>query len=158
MNNELDLWLDEWIKKHASDIAANTYGFSGAFANWAIANPDFSCRDDGSSGHCDFDPCDIARLESIRHETRQAYYVMESLSRVHAYFVGLREGFTVSSIGSALSKDDWASTFYKDKDYKQITALREALNGANLAIALGATFASLAGPGGEHQINHEIQL
>ena len=150
-NNDLDVWLDQWVGKHVADIANNTYGFTGAFAAWAIGNPDFSCRDDGSSSHCDFDPCDIARLQNVHHETREAYYVMESLSRFHTYFVGMREGFTVSAIGSALSKDDWATTFYKDKDYKQVAALREALNFANMAVGIGASFASLAGPEGEYQ-------
>ena len=67
------------------------------------------------------------------------------MTRLHNYFTGLREAFTVSSIGAALSKDGWAEMFYVDKDVKSMLELREALNG--IAIALGIVCA-LAGIGG----------
>lgn len=73
---------------------------------------------------------------------------MESINRFHAYFMGMREGFTVSAIGAALSKDDWATTFYRDKDAKQVTALREVLNAAQTIVGIGSAFAGLGGPSG----------
>ena len=141
--NSLDVWLNTWVGQHVADIAANPAGFTGSFANWAIGNPDFSCRDDGSSSDCDFNPCDIATLNNKGSEIREAYYVMESLSRIHTYFMGMREGFTVSAIGAALSKDNWAMTFYKDKDVKQVQALREVLNALTMIVGVGAAFAGL---------------
>ena len=148
VNNNMDVWLDQWVSKHVAEIAANNYGFTGAFASYAIGNPDFSCRDDGSSSDCDFNPCDIATLNNLGTEIRPAYYVMESVNRFHAYFMAMREGFTVSAIASALSKDDWATTFYIDKDVKQVQALREVLTASQAIIGIGAAMASLAGPVG----------
>lgn len=58
--------------------------------------------------------CDVAN----------AYYTMESLNRFHTYSTGLSQAFEVSAIATALSKDDWAETFYVDKDVKSIIALR----------------------------------
>ncbi|KAL9128843.1 MAG: hypothetical protein Q9217_002569 [Psora testacea] len=144
--HNLDAWLNTWVEKHAADIAANSYGFTGAFATWAIGNPDFSCRDDGSSSACDFNPCDIEMLNNKGPEIREAYYVMESLNRIHAYFMGLREGFTVSAIGAALSKENWASTFYRDKDNKQVNALKQALSAIQIVIGIGTAVASVANP------------
>ena len=147
--HNLDAWLNTWVGKHGAEIAANAAGFTGAFASWAVGNPNFDCRDDGSKSDCDFNPCDIATLNSKGPEIREAYYVMESLNRIHTYFMGLREGFTVSAIASALSKDDWASTFYRDKDVKQVTALREVLNALAMVVGIGAAFAGLGGAAGK---------
>ena len=152
VNNNMDVWLDQWVSKHVADIAANNYGFTGAFASYAVGNPDFSCRDDGSTSDCDFNPCDIATLNSLGSEVRQAYYVMESINRFHSYFMGMRQGFTVSAIASALSKDNWATTFYKDKDDKQVKALREILTATQAIIGICAAFAGLAGPIGREGI------
>ena len=44
-----DKWLDEWVFKHPKIIANNPAGFAGAWGQWAFGNPDWSCRDDGSS-------------------------------------------------------------------------------------------------------------
>ena len=48
---------------------------------------------------------------------------MEPLDRFHTYFTGLTQAFEVSAITTALSKDDWAETFYVNKDVKNIIAL-----------------------------------
>ena len=58
----------------------------------------------------------------------------------------LREAFAVSAIGAALSKDSWATTFYKDKDDKSVTALKEIFNVLSTVVGIGAAFAGLAGP------------
>lgn len=70
---------------------------------------------------------------------------MESMVRLHTYFTGLREAFTISSIAAALSKDGWAATFYVDHDNKAVLGLRESFNG--VAMVVGITCA-LAGVGG----------
>ncbi|KAI4176712.1 MAG: hypothetical protein LQ346_007828 [Caloplaca aetnensis] len=145
--NNLDGWLDTWWATHQTDIAANSKGFAGAFGRWAVGNPDWSCRDDGSSSNCDFDICNDDILNAKGNETRQAYYVMESVNRLHSYFAGLSQAFQTASIAAALSKDSWATMFYKDKDVKSVTALKEVLNVATTVIGIGAAFAALAPAG-----------
>ena len=70
---------------------------------------------------------------------------MESLTRIHGYFTGLRESFTVAAIGAALSKDDWAETFYTDKDDKSVVALREVLNSISMVVGLVSALSGLGG-------------
>ncbi|KAL8926287.1 MAG: hypothetical protein Q9208_003009 [Pyrenodesmia sp. 3 TL-2023] len=143
-SNGLDAWLDAWWTTHQADITANSRGFAGAFGRWAVGNPDWSCRDDGSSSNCDFDTCNDDILNAKGNETRQAYYVMQSVNRLHSYFSGLSQAFQTASIAAALSKDSWATTFYKDKDVKSVTALKEILNAATTVVGIGAAFAGLA--------------
>ncbi|KAL8812014.1 MAG: hypothetical protein Q9200_001346 [Gallowayella weberi] len=80
-------------------------------------------------------------------EIRQAYYTIEAVNRLHSYFTGLGQAFQVASFGAALSKDSWATTFYKDKDVKSVTALREVFNAITTVIGIGAAFGGLAGAG-----------
>jgi hypothetical protein len=141
-----DAWLDSWWQNASSLVKTNSAGFAGAFGQWSLGNPDWSCRDDGSSSDCDFDPCDNRVLNDLGNSTRQAYYVVESVNRLHSYFTGLSQSFEVSAIASALSKDSWAMTFYRDKDDKSAVVLKEVLNGMNMVVGIGAAFAGLAGP------------
>lgn len=145
--NCLDEWLDNWWSNHQGDISGNSKGFAGAFGEWAIGNPDWSCRDDGSSSDCDFDPCDSNILNGKGNETRQAYYVMESVNRLHSYFTGLSEAFQAASIAAALSKDSWATIFYKDKDDKSVTALKETLVAVTAVVGTAAACSALGGAG-----------
>ena len=118
----MDPWLNNWWTNYSSAITSNSYGFAGAFSNWAVGNPDFNCQDDGSNNDCDFNPCDIVSLNN-NPDIRQAYYVMEPLNRLYTYFTGLSQAFTTSSIAAALAKDEWALTLPKDKDDKAATIL-----------------------------------
>ena len=138
----MDSWLNDWWNNYSSAITSNSYGFAGAFGNWAIGNPDFNCQTDGSTSDCDFNPCDIVTLNN-NPDVQQAYYVMESLNRFHSYFTGLGQAFTTSSIAAALSKDEWAETFYIDKDDKAATILKEILNALGTIIGLVGAFAGL---------------
>lgn len=113
-----------------------------AFGNWAVGNPDFNCQDDGSNTDCDFDPCNIVALNS-NPDVANAYYTMESLNRFHTYFTGLSQAFEVSAIATALSKDEWAETFYVDKDVKSIIALRLVFAFLQIIIGIGAALAGL---------------
>ena len=141
----LDSWLNNWWNAHLANITAGSNGFAAAYGLWAIGNPDWSCRDDGSDSDCDFDPCDNRVLNDIGNDTREAYYVLESVTRLHTYFTGLSQAFEVSSIFAALSKDSWATTFYRDKDDKSVSILKEILNAVGIVIGLGSAFAGLAG-------------
>ncbi len=141
-----DSWLDNWWQNSTFLLKVSRAGFAGAFGQWAIGNPDWSCRDDGSSSDCDFDPCDNRVLNGLGKTTREAYYVIESVNRLHTYFTGLSQSFEVSAIAAALSKDSWATTFYRGKDDKSAVVLKEVLNAVNTVIGIGAAFAALAGP------------
>ena len=145
VSNNLDTWLNTWITTNQANITANEYGFAGAFGQWAQGDPDWSCRDDGSSSDCDFDPCDNRVLNDKGDQVREAYYVLEAVNKLHSYFTGLSQAFEVSSIFAALSKDEWAETFYKDKDDKSVTVLKEILNAVATVIGIGAAFAGLGG-------------
>ncbi|KAL8846688.1 MAG: hypothetical protein Q9221_008247 [Calogaya cf. arnoldii] len=116
--NDMDNWLNNWWSNHTAFISANSKGFAGAFGEWATGN-----------------------------DMRQAYYTIESGNRLHSYFIGLGQSFQVASIGAALSKDSWATTFYNDKDVKSATVLREVLNALTSVIGIGAAFGGLGGAG-----------
>ena len=68
---------------------------------------------------------------------------MESLDRFHTCFTGLSQAFEVSAIATALSKDDWAETFYVDKEVKSITALRLVFAFLQIIIGIGAALAGM---------------
>ena len=146
-NNNLDSWLNDWWNAHLSNITAGGSGIAGVWGLWAIGNPDWTCRDDGSDSNCDFDPCDNRVLNDKGDDIREAYYVLESITRLHSYFKGLSEAFEVSALFAALSKDSWATTFYKDKDVKSIGILREIFNAVGAIVGIGSAFAGLAGSG-----------
>ncbi|PLB55528.1 hypothetical protein P170DRAFT_443287 [Aspergillus steynii IBT 23096] len=136
-------WLNSWWDGHTDQVSSNTAGFAGAFGQWAMGNPDWSCSDSGSNTDCDLNLCDNRVLNDKGDDIRPAYYVLESVNRLHTYFTGLGEAFTTTALGAALSKDEWALTFYKDKDAKSVTALKEALNAVTTIVDIGATFAGL---------------
>ncbi|KAI2792241.1 hypothetical protein POX_b02278 [Penicillium oxalicum] len=143
-NNNIDTWLNTWWNDHTDLISSNTAGFAGAFGQWAIGNPDWSCRDDGSTSDCDLNVCDNRVINDRGDDMRPTYYVLESVNRLHSYFLGVSQAFSTAALGAALSKDEWALTFYKDKDDKSVTVLKEILNVVTTIIGIGASFAGLA--------------
>jgi hypothetical protein len=136
-------WLNNWWNSNGDLMSANSGGFAGAFGQWAMGNPDWTCRDDGSNSDCDLQLCDNRVLNDRGDDIRPAYYVLESINRLHSYFHGIGESFTTTALGAALSKDQWATTFYKDKDDKSVTPLREMLNLVTTIVGIGASFAGL---------------
>lgn len=139
-------WLNNWWNNNTNLVSSNSAGFAGAFGQWALGNPDWSCRDDGSDSDCDLNLCDNRVLNDRGKDIRPTYYVLESVNRLHTYFTGVSEAFTTAALGAALSKDSWATTFYTDKDDKSVTALKEVLTGLTTIVGIGASFAGLAGP------------
>ncbi|KAM0319200.1 hypothetical protein ACHAPQ_010432 [Fusarium lateritium] len=136
-------WLDDWWNRHGDLMSGNSAGFAGAFGQWAMGNPDWSCRDDGSQSDCDLSLCDNRVLNDLGDDIRPAYYVLESINRMHTYFTGIGEAFTTAALDAALSKDSWATTFYHDKDVKSATILKEVLVGVATIVGIGASFAGL---------------
>lgn len=100
---------------HLEDMLPNTGEFASALGEWVIGNLDWTCRDDGSSSDCGFDPYANPGLKSMEDDIKSPYYVIESVNRLHAYFRDIVEAFEVSPISSDLSKDDWALTFSKTR-------------------------------------------
>jgi hypothetical protein len=136
-------WINNWWNNNSDLISKGSAGFAGAFGQWAMGNPDWSCRDDGSDSDCDLQLCDNRVLNDRGDDIRPAYYVLESVNRLHTYFTGIGEAFTTTALGAALSKDSWATTFYKDKDDKSVTSLKEVLGLVTTIIGVGAAFAGL---------------
>ncbi|KAF2137405.1 uncharacterized protein K452DRAFT_329273 [Aplosporella prunicola CBS 121167] len=141
-SSNTDQWLSTWVDGHSEDVSSNPYGFAGAFGKWAIGNPDWSCRDDGSASSCDLDLCDNRVLNERGDDIRPTYYVLESINRLHSYFNGISQAFQVSAIASSLRKESWSKTFYQPKDdSKSIDALKTVLNGLTTVVGIGAAFA-----------------
>ncbi|KAJ5170612.1 uncharacterized protein N7500_003395 [Penicillium coprophilum] len=136
-------WLDSWWNNNSEVIAKKRGGFASAFGQWAMGDPDWTCLDVGSSSNCNLPLCDNRVLNSRGDDIRPAYYVLESINRLHGYFDGIGEAFTTTALGAAFSKDNWAETFYKDTEVKSVTALKEVLNVFVMIISIGAVFAGL---------------
>ncbi|KAJ5824366.1 hypothetical protein N7447_006706 [Penicillium robsamsonii] len=136
-------WLNNWWNNNGELIANNSGGFAGAFGQWAMGDPDWTCHDGGSDSNCDLQLCDNQVLNGRGDDIRPTYYVLESVNRLHSYFSGIGESFTTTALGAALSKDSWALTFYKDEDVKSVTALRQVLSLLTTIIGIGASFAGL---------------
>lgn len=142
-----DDFLNDWWNQHQNEFSSSG-GFAGAYGMWALGNPSWTCQDNGASDDCALDVCDSRVLNDKGGQTRNAYYVLLGVHHLNTYFNGLHDSFVVSAIGAALSKDQWATKFYKDKDDKQVTALKETLNAVQTIVGVGAAFASLGGPAG----------
>lgn len=139
-----DQWLEGWTSSHTDDMSSNSNGFAGAFGQWAIGNPDWSCRDDGSASSCDLDLCDNNVLNNRGDDIRNAYYVLEAVNRLHSYFTGISQAFETSAIAASLSKESWSLTFYESKDNTgTISTLKEVLTLSTTIIGVGAAFAGL---------------
>lgn len=145
-----DRWLGDWIKQHRKDINDNPDGFSGALGLWALGNPDWNCRDDGSTTSCGLsDVCDNRVLNSKGDlQVQNTYYVLQSLTNLRAFFNGLQEAFETSAIATALVRDSWALDFYQDEkvtDDDAALVLKQVLTGIATVFGIVAAFAGAAG-------------
>lgn len=108
-----DQWLDRWWVDNQASFKYRSGGFAAVFGQQYMGNPDWSCKMDGSASNCDYNPCqDSAMLETAGLSTEPAYYVIESINRMHAYFKGLSGALQVSGIFSALQTGAWVETFW----------------------------------------------
>lgn len=92
-------------------MLTNTGRSASALGELVSGNLDWTCRGDGSSSDCDFDPYANPVLDSMGDDMKNTYYIIESVNRIHAYFKDIAEAFEVSAMSSDLSKHDWALTF-----------------------------------------------
>ncbi|KAF4772677.1 hypothetical protein HAV15_012699 [Penicillium sp. str.  len=135
-------WINDWWNNNSGLISGSSSGFAGAFGQWAMGNPTgpvgtMALIQTGSAAVL------ITALNDRGDDIRSTYYVLESVNRLHTYFTGIGEAFTTTALGAALSKDSWATTFYKDKDDKSVTALKDVLGLVTTVIGVGASFAGL---------------
>jgi len=144
VDNNIDDWLDTWFTTNLKSI--KDHGFAKAWGLWALGTPDFTCHYDGSTSNCDFQAsCNNQVLNGKGKDLRQAYYVTESIVRLHSYFMGLRETFESATFNAAFSKDDWTLKFNRNED-RDIEEVRDILTGAQALFGIGVAAASLAGP------------
>ncbi|KAL6718497.1 hypothetical protein ACLMJK_004589 [Lecanora helva] len=139
----LNAWLNDWWNNNAADIQSE-HGFDGAYGRWALGEPSFDCRFDGTDS-CNHDICGQDVLNGKGDSVRQAYYVIEAVQNLHSYFQGLRDAFEVSAIAAALSKDAWATTFYKDAEDLNESPLKHVLFTLETVVGIGAAAAGLPG-------------
>ncbi|KAI1141355.1 hypothetical protein F5Y05DRAFT_409909 [Hypoxylon sp. FL0543] len=133
--NNVDQWFSAWMTNHSSDISSATHGFTGAFGNYAIGDPDFSCHIDGSEGHsCTVVACDNRVLNDLGDNIRPAYYVLEAIQGLTTYFQGFKDAMFQSAIVAAFEKEYWTTMFYQPKSNdERIMIWREIIN-AGIAI------------------------
>ncbi|KAL8827105.1 MAG: hypothetical protein Q9191_003388 [Dirinaria sp. TL-2023a] len=146
VDHRTDEWLDDWFKTHDSDIKANHAGFAGAFGRWALEDPDWSCLDDGSDSNCDFSPCHDICVNGTEDDVRHAYYVLESVRRLHDYHTVVAEAFSVSVDYAALNLATWVQAFYKDQEVVPVPVEKEVFNALSTVLGIVAGVAALGGP------------
>ncbi|KAI9681322.1 MAG: hypothetical protein M1817_002605 [Caeruleum heppii] len=140
-NAHTSTWLNIWWEENYASFAQNG-GFAGTLGTTFLGDPNFNCKDDGSTSNCDFDACSqMNSSDAAGSDLQQAYYVVQSTNRLHSYFVGLGQALSTSAIGAAMNTPNWAYTFYVDKDVEDITLLKELYNIAITLVAVGAAFA-----------------
>lgn len=93
---------------------------------------------------------DNRALNSLGDDIRPAYYVLESINRLHSYFMGMSQSFSTSSIGASLKKESWSTSFYQPKNNdKTISTMREILNAVTAVTAVvgvAVAFATAGAP------------
>ncbi|KAJ5156706.1 hypothetical protein N7492_009509 [Penicillium capsulatum] len=127
-------WLNHWWDSN-TDNWKDGDGFAKAFGHWGLGNFNFNCHDDGSDSNCNVDKVCDNEITNNKDDARQTYYVLTSISNLHAYFKRLSEALTTAGVGAALSKDNWAQVFYDYEKDDNALILKEILNG--VAIAAG---------------------
>ena len=139
-NASIDTWLDNWWEAHLANITSHANGFAGAFAEFAIGNPDFSCKM-GSTTPCAFDPCDV-RVLNNQDDVRAAYWVLKAVENFHSYYNTINQAYTQAAIQAALTKENWVATFWHDpkKDATGIEFILDAIVPITSMLTAGAGF------------------
>lgn len=83
--------------------------------------------------------------EKDEDEMRFAYYLLESIRRLHAYCVGMREAFETATFNAAFSKEGWTQDFAKE-DEDAIAELKKIFTMVSTILGVSTAFAGLAGP------------
>ncbi|THC91178.1 hypothetical protein EYZ11_009367 [Aspergillus tanneri] len=139
-----DGWLNAWWTAHAAQRTGNSNGFTGAFGEWALGEPDWSCQISGNENNCNLNPCDNQVLNGLGNGTQQAYYVAHAISNLHGYIRGLEDAFQSSAISSSYDQDAIVNNFWWDDNNWDPTVLKEVLGAIGTILGLGAAFAAPA--------------
>ena len=134
-------WLNEWWTFNEGNFSENG-GFAPTFGLEYLGDPNWSCRADGSPDDCTFDPCNQPALNGAGPDVEHAYLVLESVRNFHNYFQGLSEAFQISGIFASLEKDNWAYTFYTDKNDLSKVDLVQLINAITTVVGVVAAFAA----------------
>ena len=141
-----DQWFNAWWTKN-SERFDPTYGFAESFGYMYTGNPNYNCQDNGADGNCEVDPCNNAVLTSAGSSMVPAYYVLESMTHLLQYFKALEEAFVNAGIQAALVKDNWAYTYYVDKNDFSSTEISVLIIALTTVINIVAAFAGPLGEG-----------
>ena len=109
-------------------------------------DPNFNCYDNAADSNCEVDPCNNPVLNAAASSMVPAYYVLESLTHLRQYYLALEKAFVNAGITAALTKDDWAYTYYVDKNDFSNTEISILIIALTTVLNVLAAF---AGPLGE---------
>ncbi|OQE12672.1 hypothetical protein PENVUL_c001G08432 [Penicillium vulpinum] len=137
---DTDNWLEKWWTVNAARRTSNAHGFAGAFGQYALGQPGWSCQNNGNDGNCEIPVCDNPKLNALGNNTEEAYYVLQAINNLHGFFLGLDESFNIPAVVAALDNDEIVNNFWFDENNWDSTLLKQLLNifGTLLALLAGA--------------------
>ena len=147
-----DEWFNAWWTKNLGKFDP-TYGFAESFGYMYTGNPNYDCQDNGADDNCQVDPCGNAVLNSAGSSMQPAYYVLKSMTHLRQYFKALEEAFVNAGIQAALVKDNWAYTYYVDKNDFSSTELSILIIALTTVINIVAAFACPLGEAAAMSVN-----
>ncbi|KAJ5436695.1 hypothetical protein N7445_007580 [Penicillium cf. griseofulvum] len=131
-----DTWLDKWWTEHADSRTTHVHGFAGAFGDYAVSKPNWSCQDNGNTDTCSVDACNNDKLNALGDDMEQAFYLMQALNNLHGFFIGLEQAFGTATDGITLDTDAIVNNFWHDENNWNALALKEILNMLSLLVGL----------------------
>ncbi|CAI7653247.1 unnamed protein product [Penicillium discolor] len=141
---ETDDWLNDWWTENADKRTSNAHGFAGAFGQYALGQPGWSCQNNGNDANCDIPVCNNPKINALGKNTEETYYVLQALNNLHGFFLGLEQSFNIAAVVAALDNDEIVNNFWHDENAWDPTVLKEILNA--IATVLGVAVAGLGAP------------
>ena len=144
-------WLDSWWNARNASFNSNQGGFVEDFwADWVPLSGQPTCKD--AEDDCTFNLCDINTTQAMQNNqdlisqpsVQQVYNVLESVTNLHDYFKLLSDSVVDAAAFAGLAKDNWAYTFYIDKNSFNAVFLKELLNA--LAVVISIVAVVISGP------------
>ena len=139
-----DDWLNDWWTENADKRKSNAHGFAGAFGQYALGQPGWSCQNNGNDANCDIPVCNNPKINALGKSTEETYYVLQALNNLHGFFLGLEQSFNIAAVVAALDNDEIVNNFWHDENAWDPTVLKEILNA--IATVLGVAVAGLGAP------------
>ncbi|KXG52184.1 uncharacterized protein PGRI_084680 [Penicillium griseofulvum] len=152
-----DDWLNQWWTVNADKRTTHQDGFTGAFGEYALGQPGWSCQNNGNDANCEVQvrnnpelnglgsdanfevqPCGNPKLNSLGNNTEKAYYVLQAINNLHGFFLGLDQSFNIAAIVAALDNDEIVYNFWHDENNWDALAFKELLNAIAVVFAVAA--------------------